>query len=127
MLFVLLLWLLLLLLLISMSLAVWGVYLVPEGKHTLCDDYDVSALSCRMDFLAYFWFGSTSCFADTGASRSTNARNKLLCDDAVHDAVVVAVAVFCLRRCCCWSVPCFVEFSLGKALDSNNIEHCSAF
>ena len=60
-----------------------------------------------------------------GASRSINARNKLLCDDAVHDAVVVAVAVF--RRCCCWSVPCFVEFSLGKTLDSNNIEHCSAF
>ena len=101
MLFVLLLWLLLLLLLISMSLAVWGVYLVPEGKHTLCDDYDVVALSCRMDFLAYFWFGSTSCFADTGASRSTNARNKLLCDDAVHDVVVVAVVVFCLSRCLC--------------------------
>ena len=71
-----------------------GVYLVPEGKHTLCDDYDVSALSCRMDILAYFWFGSTCCFADTGASRSTNARNKLLCDDAVHDVVVVAVAIF---------------------------------
>ena len=67
------------------------------------------------------------CLADTGASRSTNARNKLLCDDAVHDAVVVAVAVSCLRRCCCWSVLWFAEFSLGKDLDSKNIEHCNAF
>ena len=50
-----------------------------------------------------FWFGFTIfCFADTGASRSTSARNKLLCDDADDVAVVVAVAVFCLRRCCCW-------------------------
>ena len=64
-------------------------------------------------------------FADTGASRSTNARNKLLCDDAGNDAVVVSVAVFCPRRCCCWRVLMFVEFSLGKeGLDSKNIEHC---
>ena len=67
-----------------------------------------------------FWFGTYHylfgftiiCFADTGASRSTSARNKLLCDDADHDAVVVAVAVFCLRRCCCW-----------KGLDSKNIRY----
>ena len=60
-----------------------------------------------------FWFGSTIiCFADTGASRSTSARNKLLCDDADHDAVVVAVAVFCLRRFSCW-----------KGLDSKNIRY----
>ena len=89
-----------------------------------------------VDFNHYaaFFTGACSCQLASegsrtvqGASRSINARNKLLCDDAVHDAVVVAVAVFCLRRCCCWSVLCFVEFSLGKTLDSNNIEHCSAF
>ena len=45
----------------------------------------------------------------------------MLCDDAVHDAVIVAVAVFALAF-----AVAGVFLVLLSALDSNNIEHCSA-